>query len=159
VSRGLYTENYPVDQIISVAPRVLAILVLAEGMHNIKYFFYKGLGDESLPMDEALMPDFETTDGKLNFIWIQQKLPPFFEKSKHLELPEDNILPFLDQRYLDDGSFGMIYKGTVAEGCLPRSVRAITPPLPRPSANRPSANTPQRNFLHENEQLKIMNLI
>jgi len=154
MSRGLYFEKYLIDQIVSVAPRVFAILVLAEGVHHIKDFVDKGLCDESLPMDEAAMPDFETTDCKLNFIQIQRKFPPVFEKSKHLELPDDTILPFLDQSYLDNGSFGMVYKVTVAEGCLPDfgSVRAIIP------SPKPSANTPQRKLLHENEYLKTMNL-
>lgn len=132
MSREIYVENYLIDQIVSVAPRVFAILVLARLAHHTKYFVDEGLGDESLPMDEAAMPDFKTTDGKLNFIRIQQKLPPVFEKSKHLELPDGTILPFLDQSYSDNGSFGMIYKVTVAEGCLPGSgsVRAITPKPP-----------------------------
>jgi len=130
ISRGLSIETYPIDHIVSVAPRVFAILVLAEGVHHIKDFIDKGLSDDSLPMDEAVIPDFETKDGKLHFIRIQRKFPPLFEKPKHLELPDDTVLPFLEQTYVDNGSFGMVYKIKVAEGYLPEStsVRAVILP-------------------------------
>jgi hypothetical protein len=118
-SRGLIVENDMVEYIVFASPRIFAILVLIEGVHHIRDFLDKGLSDDKLPLEETSIPDFENNDGKLKFISIQRKFPPVFEKQKHLELPYDTVLPFIEQTYLDNGSFGMVEKVRVAEGHLP----------------------------------------
>jgi hypothetical protein len=125
-SHGLVVENDMVEYITFASPRIFAILVLIEGVHHIRDFLDNGLNDDKLPLEEASIPDFENNDGKLKFISIQRKFPPVFEKQKHLELPYDTVLPFIERTFLDNGSFGMVEKVKVAEGHLPE------PPTVRP---------------------------
>jgi hypothetical protein len=127
-SHGLNPPKDAVDYIVSAGPRIFATLVLIEEVRHIRHFFGEDLWDDQLPLEEASIPDFGNNDSKLKFMSVQRKFPPVFNKSKHLELSDDTVLPFTKRSYLDSGSFGMVEKVTVAEGHLPEhaSVRMQT---------------------------------
>lgn len=118
-----------IDRIASEAPRIFAILLLIERGYHILSFLDGRLCDEKLPIDEVNVPHFETEDDRLNFFRIQFCFPPIFEKHRHLELPEEIVLPFVEFSYVANGSFGMVYKVKVAEGHLLGSADVKLPPL------------------------------
>ena len=122
------------EQIASEAPRIFAILLLAEREYHIFNFLDRHLCDDSLPIDEADVPDFETEDDRRNFFRTQLRFPPVFKKQRHLEVSEDIVLPFLELSYVANGSFGMIYRVKLAEGHLPEStIVKSSPPVALPS--------------------------
>lgn len=118
-----------IDRIASEAPRIFAILVLIEREYHILSFLDSRLCDEKLPIDEVNVPHFETEDDKHNFFRLQFCFPPIFKKHRHLELPEEIVLPFVELSHVANGSFGMVYKVKVAKGHLLGSADVKLPRL------------------------------
>src|SRR4051812_2723170 len=79
------------EQIASEAPGIFAILLLIEREYHIFNFLDRHLSDDSLPINEANVPDFETEDDRCHFFRTQLKFPPIFKKQRHLEVSEDIV--------------------------------------------------------------------
>ena len=119
------------ESIVSSSRKLFAILVLLDSEREILRFHEKNADDNEFPLsdDEELCCETAAhTRLHSEIMHKQWVVPPVFRKSQHLELPASYIPPFLEIDEIDGGSFGIVYKVTVAKGHLPeRPVSASTP--------------------------------
>jgi hypothetical protein len=120
-SHGMAAGRDLAERIVSTARKLFAMLVLVEQEHYVLEYLDCPLCDDDLPIGREKVPKFRF-DEEGHFFRIQSKFPPVFERQTHLEISRDMVLPFLHTSYVDNGSFGLVYKAIVAEGHLSGTV-------------------------------------
>jgi hypothetical protein len=107
-----------VDAIIYKAPKLFAVLLLIERENRIKSLLERGWDDDAWPLLEIEVPEFDIIQKKEEFYRAQWFIPPVLTKERHLELPGDAPLPFVQKDFGGNGSFGVIWKVKVSSGHL-----------------------------------------
>ncbi len=127
--RNYYTEfstTIPLElheKIVPSARKLFTVLVLARlEKFILQFLVVRGITDTIFPasdVDDVL--SLGSTEERRRFLKEQWTVPPILSAERHFEFPLGMILPFLEKKYVDNGSFGVIYKVKVAEGHLRRT--------------------------------------
>lgn len=128
---GEPTTPIPPDlpqRIVPRARKLFAVLVLSELEGSISEFVIEhGVTDHVFPVsDSDAIPPLGSREERRKFLKEQWTIPPILKEGEHLELPLGTILPFLEMKYIEHGSFGAVYKVRVAEGHLERASLGYT---------------------------------
>jgi hypothetical protein len=128
-ARGVRPSPETIQIIVSKALKLFAILVLTEQEHHTLYLLQNGFNDDSFPIPEAEVPEFESSQQQKSFYGTQWRFSLSLKKEKHLELPGNVPLPFISERPTAFGAFGIVSKVKISPGHLPehKSVRPQSP--------------------------------
>ena len=100
------------------ARKLLAVLVLAELESYIPLIITQGITDDIFPIESLqTIPPLDSKEEAMLFK-EQWSIPPVLQSEKHLQLPEGALLPFLQKKLVDSGSFGIVYRVKLAKGHL-----------------------------------------
>jgi hypothetical protein len=107
-------------KIVPGARKLFAVLVLAELEKSIlDVIVVRGITDNVFDASGLnAIPWLESSDETRRFSKEQWTVPPILKGEKHLEFPFGTVLPFLEKKCVDHGTFGVVYKVKVAEGHL-----------------------------------------
>jgi serine/threonine protein kinase len=117
-SSGMPPTQDLVSAIIAKAPKLFAVLLLIENENYIKSLLEHGLDDDAWPLLETEVPEFENVQKREQFYKAQWLIPPVLTNKRHLDLPGDAPLPFVEKSFGGHGSFGVIWKVKVSPGHL-----------------------------------------
>lgn len=117
-SSGMPPTQDLVNAIITKAPKLFAVLLLIENENYIKPLLKHGLDDDAWPLLETEVPEFENVQKREQFYKAQWLIPPVLTNKRHLNLPGDAPLPFVQKFFGGNGSFGVIWKVKVSPGHL-----------------------------------------
>jgi hypothetical protein len=123
VQQSLSTPPVPpelLQKIVSGSRKLFAVLVLAELEKSIlDIIIVRGITDDVFPAyGSDAIPPLESSEERRRFLKEQWAIPPILGGKRHLEFPSGTVLPFLQKKYVDHGTFGVVYKLRVAEGHL-----------------------------------------
>ena len=110
--------NTIVSQIVDNAPKSFSVLMLLEREHHIAELVKDNILDNAFPFSEQHLPALETRGDRDEFYRAQWTIPLILEPTRHLELSGSVILPFLEKRLANHGTFGIISSVKVANGHL-----------------------------------------
>lgn len=118
-TRGITVPATIVQEIVTTSSKLFALLVLVEREHDILECLDKKIDDDVFPISSDHPLSLKLNGNATSVLEVQWKVPPRFEKCRHLDLPVGFIPPFLEMRETNRGSFGYIYKVRVGDGHLP----------------------------------------
>lgn len=108
-----------ISTIVSTAPKLFSILVLLECETTIFGLIADHISDSIFPIHKDIdVPTPVPLESRQAFFEYQYDYPPVFETRFHMDIFQNTKLPFMDRSYLNNGTFGMIYKLRVADGHL-----------------------------------------
>ena len=126
---GLDLRTVDLQEIVSKALKLFAVLVLLERADTITKYLSNGFSDKDFPiLKESDIPNITCVEDKRALLKKQWQVPIVLQRSRNLDLPAEFIRPFLQSECRDHGSFAIVYKVLVANGHLPfshDSVRAM----------------------------------
>jgi hypothetical protein len=107
------------QKIVPGSRKLFAVLVLAELEKSIlDIIIVRGIADDVFPAYDSDAIPLGSSDERRRFLKEQWAIPPILGRERHLEFPSGTILPFLQKKFVDHGTFGVVYKVRVAEGHL-----------------------------------------
>lgn len=123
IQEFLPTSPVPQEELRKIVPsarKLIAVLVLAELEHYILDFIIdRRITDNVFSAGDSNAIIFlESSEERRRFLKEQWTVPPVLGGEKHLGFPLGTVLPFLQTKYVDHGTFGIVYKVRIAEGHL-----------------------------------------
>ena len=100
------------------ARKLVAVLILAELDHYIPIFIAQGATDDIFRTQDMRGLPFMESEERARLAKEQTAVPPILREKEHLLLPQGTVLPFLQKKRVNHGSFGIVYRVTIARGHL-----------------------------------------
>jgi hypothetical protein len=106
-------------KLILSARKLFAVLVLAGLDHFLHIITCEKITDNIFSTTDLNALTFlKSSEERRRFLKEQWTIPPVLDGESHMEFPSGVALPFLQKKFVDHGTFGMVYKVRIAEGHL-----------------------------------------
>ena len=121
LAKKLQDDPTLAERLATRLPRLFVVLLLL-GRSADAHYFSERTDDDIFPITESNFQDLRASkDAKLHqdLMENQWNVPPKLDPSKHHEFPAQFVPPLKGRKHLDGGSYGNVYKATLAGGHLP----------------------------------------